>query len=170
MAPGIDPMPPSTTMHTTNTDSMKVNDSGLMNCPRSANVTPAMPPHSAPSENAHSFVRRDVDAARDAAATSSSRIATHARPSRESSSRRMTKTVTRHSSTMTKYQNRSELKTKSPNGVRIDVVLTATAARPGGGTSSPRARQTRRAVGEPEVVVRGTMRTISPNPSVTIAR
>ena len=42
-------------MQTTKTDSMKVNDSGLMNCWTYANVTPAMPPESAPSENAQSF-------------------------------------------------------------------------------------------------------------------
>ena len=52
MAPGIEPIPPMTTIETTKTDSMNVNDSGLTKPWKFAKVMPAMPPHSAPSENA----------------------------------------------------------------------------------------------------------------------
>ena len=64
MAPGIEPIPPMTIVQTTKTDSMNVNDSGLTNCWKFANVRPAMPPHSAPSENAHSLACSDADAHR----------------------------------------------------------------------------------------------------------
>ena len=58
-----------------------------------------MPPQTAPSENAQSLACMMLTPI-DAAATSSSRMAAHERPSRELSSRCTTKMVSMHSSTM----------------------------------------------------------------------
>ena len=45
ITPGMEPMPPSTTMASTMADSMKVKDSGLTNFMRAAKKVPATPPN-----------------------------------------------------------------------------------------------------------------------------
>ena len=89
------PMPPSTTIASTITDSTRMKLSGLMNPWIAENMPPAMPPNDAPIANASSLMLRVLmPIAR--AATSSSRMASHARPMRESCSRMlMTMTTTR---------------------------------------------------------------------------
>ena len=83
------PMPPSTTIASTITDSTSTKLSGLMKPWIAENMPPAMPPNDAPIANARSLMLRVLmPIAR--AATSSSRIASHARPMRESCSRRLT--------------------------------------------------------------------------------
>ena len=84
--PQMLPMPPSTTIASTITDSTRMNDSGLMNPWIAANMPPAMPPNEAPIANASSLMLRVLmPIAR--AAVSSSRMASQARPMRESCSR-----------------------------------------------------------------------------------
>ena len=76
-------------MASTPIDSRKVNDSGLMKTCLAENSTPITPANEAPQAKAMSFMRTsDTPIAR--AASSSSRIASHARPMWESSSRRLT--------------------------------------------------------------------------------
>ena len=79
-------MPPSTTMQSTMIESSSVKLSGLMKPWNDAKRPPATPPKVAPMANARSFMLR-VLMPMAAAASSSSRMATHARPMRESSSR-----------------------------------------------------------------------------------
>ena len=82
------PMPPSTTIDSTITDSTSTKLSGLMKPWIAENMPPAMPPNDAPIANASSFMLRVLmPIAR--AAISSSRIASHARPMRESCRRRL---------------------------------------------------------------------------------
>ena len=70
----------------------KPKSSGKTPCLNEAKKAPATPPKNAPDAYAHVFVRiRGMPIA--AAAISSSRIAIQARPSRESRSRRLQKTV-----------------------------------------------------------------------------
>ncbi len=82
------PMPPSTTIDSTITDSTSTKLSGLMNPCVAAKMPPEMPPNDAPIAKASSFMLRVlIPIAR--AAISSSRIASHARPIREFCSRRL---------------------------------------------------------------------------------
>ena len=82
------PMPPSTTIDSTMIDSTSTKLSGLMKPCIAENMPPAMPPNDAPIANASSLMLRVLmPIAR--AATSSSRIASHARPMREFCSRRL---------------------------------------------------------------------------------
>ena len=83
------PMPPRTTIASTMIDSNRPKLSGLMNCCVAEKTAPAMPPNEAPIANARSLTLR-VLMPIALAATSSSRIASHARPSREFCSRRLT--------------------------------------------------------------------------------
>ncbi len=96
ITPQMLPMPPSTTIASTITDSTSTKLSGLMKPWIAENMPPATPPNDAPIANASSLTLRVLmPIAR--AAISSSRIASHARPMRESCSRRlmtMTTTIT----------------------------------------------------------------------------
>ena len=85
-------MPPSTTMHNTMIDSHNWKLSGLTKPCKLENNPPATPPKVAPMANASSLMLR-VLMPMDWAAISSSRIATQARPMRESSSRMQTNTM-----------------------------------------------------------------------------
>ena len=79
-------MPPSTTIASTMIDSNSPKLSGLTNSCVAEKMPPAMPPNDAPIANARSFTLR-VLMPMALAATSSSRIASQARPSREFCSR-----------------------------------------------------------------------------------
>src|SRR5437667_419486 len=92
-APGIDPMPPRITIERTPIDSRKVNDSGLMKSCLAEKTTPMTPANEAPHAKARSFARTS-GTPMAWAATSSSRMASHARPMCESSSRRLTTMTT----------------------------------------------------------------------------
>ena len=81
--PMLLPMPPSTTIAKTVNETVKPNWSGLTNTSFDALKTPAKPDVVAPSANASSFVVTVLTPLL-AAASSSSRIACHARPRRES--------------------------------------------------------------------------------------
>ena len=88
ITPQILPMPPSTTIDTTMIDSTRMKLSGEMKAWMAENIPPAMPPKLAPMANASSFrLRVLMPIAR--AAISSSRIASHARPTREFCRRRL---------------------------------------------------------------------------------
>ena len=89
IAPGIEPIPPRMTIARTPIDSRNVNDSGLMKTCLAENSTPMTPANDAPQANAMSFMRTS-GTPMALAASSSSRIASHARPMWESSSRRLT--------------------------------------------------------------------------------
>src|SRR5581483_1883962 len=89
ITPQMLPMPPSTTIDTTITDSTSTKLSGEMNAWIAENMPPAMPPKLAPIAKARSFMFR-VLMPMARAAISSSRIASHARPMREFCSRRLT--------------------------------------------------------------------------------
>ena len=88
-APGIEPMPPRITMASTPIDSRNVNDSGLMKTCLAENTTPITPANEAPQAKASSLARTS-GTPMAWAASSSSRMASHARPMCESSSRRLT--------------------------------------------------------------------------------
>ena len=92
------PMPPSTTIASTITDSTSTKLSGLMKPCVAENMPPEMPPNDAPIANASSFMLRVLmPIAR--AAISSSRIASQARPMREFCSRRLMTMTTTSTST-----------------------------------------------------------------------
>ena len=98
MTPHTLPMPPSTTMASTMMLSTRMKLSGLMKPWIALNMPPAMPPNDAPIANASSFTRVVLmPIAR--AAISSSRIASQARPRRESCRRRFTTTTTSSTAT-----------------------------------------------------------------------
>ena len=80
-------------MASTPIDSMKVKDSGLMKTCLAAKSTPTAPAKEAPQAKASSFMRTS-GTPMACAAVWSSRIASHARPMCESSSRRLTRIVT----------------------------------------------------------------------------
>jgi len=80
------PMPPSTTMHSTMMDSIRLKLSGLTKPWNPANSAPDAPPNIAPIANASSFILRVLMPIAPAA-ISSSRIAIQARPMRDLSSR-----------------------------------------------------------------------------------
>src|SRR6266480_4173672 len=82
------PMPPSTTIETTMIDSTSTKLSGEMKACMAENMPPASPPKLAPMAKASSFTLR-VLMPIAAAAISSSRIASQARPIREFCSRRL---------------------------------------------------------------------------------
>src|SRR5262249_1211551 len=90
MAPGIEPMPPRMTMASTPIDSRNVNDSGLMKSCLALKMTPITPAKEAPAANARSFIRTSGTPIAWAA-TSSSRMASQARPTWERSSRWLTR-------------------------------------------------------------------------------
>src|SRR5581483_5843536 len=95
-APGTVPIPPRTTAASRVTDCRKLYDSGEICRPKWASTVPAAPARKAPMAKASSL-SRTVLTPMAAAATSSSRIATQARPMRLSLSRvkaRMTKAIT----------------------------------------------------------------------------
>ena len=75
-------MPPNTTMVSTAIDSIRLKLSGLTKPWKAPNKAPATPPKVAPSAKASSFMLR-VLMPIALAASSSSRIAAHARPMRE---------------------------------------------------------------------------------------
>ena len=77
------PMPPSTTMATIMTDSIRLNDSGDTKPWNAPNMAPATPPNDAPMAKASNFMLR-VLMPMALAAISSSRMAIQARPMRES--------------------------------------------------------------------------------------
>src|SRR5690349_1297778 len=89
ITPQMLPMPPSTTIDTTITDSTRMKLSGEMKPWIAENMPPATPPKLAPIANASSF-RRVVLMPIARAATSSSRIASQARPMRELCRRTLT--------------------------------------------------------------------------------
>src|SRR3970040_1017908 len=76
--PPMLPMPPSTTMHSTMMDSMRLKLSGLTKPWKPANRPPEMPPKVAPMAKASSLMLRVLMPIAEAA-TSSSRIATQGR-------------------------------------------------------------------------------------------
>src|SRR5690606_9741615 len=82
ITPGICPMPPSTTMHNTVMDSVRLKLSGLTKPCMDANMQPAIPPNDAPMAKASSLILR-VLMPIALAAISSSRTASHALPMRE---------------------------------------------------------------------------------------
>ena len=86
-------MPPSTTIATIITDSIRLNDSGETKPWKAANMAPETPPKLAPMPKASSFMLR-VLMPMALAAISSSRMAIQARPTRESCRRWETMTVT----------------------------------------------------------------------------
>ena len=98
---GIEPIPPRMTIARTPMDSMKVKLSGLINTCLAANNTPTAEANDAPTANPSSFIRT-TGTPMAAAASSSSRIAFQARPTRESSSRRVTIIMTQTSSSTRK--------------------------------------------------------------------
>src|SRR5258706_199478 len=92
ITPAMLPIPPSTTIDTTITDSTSTKLSGEMNPWTAANMPPATPPKLAPIAKASSFIEVvSMPIAR--AAVSSSRIASQARPMREFCSRTLTTTI-----------------------------------------------------------------------------
>src|SRR6266478_3314076 len=88
ITPQMLPMPPSTTIETTMIDSTSTKLSGEINACMAENMPPARPPKLAPMAKASSFTLR-VLMPIAAAAISSSRIASQARPMREFCSRRL---------------------------------------------------------------------------------
>src|SRR5690606_11682971 len=99
ITPGILPMPPSTTMHSTAMDSVRLKLSGLTKPCMEANMQPAIPPNDAPMAKASNLMLR-VLMPMALAAISSSRTASQARPIRECCRRAqmMTMTMVRNSS------------------------------------------------------------------------
>ncbi len=83
--PNREPIPPKITMVSTRIEACRLNVCGLKNC-LVAKSTPAKPDTDAPIENASSFIRT-VATPEISAANSSSRIAAHARPTCDRSSR-----------------------------------------------------------------------------------
>ena len=79
-------------MESTPIDSRKVKDSGLMKTCFAENTTPMTPANEAPQAKARSFMRTS-GTPMAWAATSSSRMASQARPMCESSRRRLTSTT-----------------------------------------------------------------------------
>src|SRR5690606_12683399 len=92
ITPGMCPMPPSTTMQSTEIDSIRLKLSGLTKPCIAANRAPAIPPKDAPMAKASSLMLR-VLMPMALAAISSSRMASQARPMRESCSRTHTATT-----------------------------------------------------------------------------
>src|SRR5690606_33560654 len=92
ITPGICPIPPSTTLHNTIMDSVRLKLSGLTKPCMEANMAPATPPKLAPMEKASSLILR-VLMPMALAATSSSRTASQARPMREFCRRAHTTTM-----------------------------------------------------------------------------
>ena len=90
MTPGMLPEPPSTTAARISTESRNGKLSGVMAICLDAKITPAMPPIDAPMAKAQSLNLK-VGTPISSAASSSSRIACQARPTRLRSSRRPTK-------------------------------------------------------------------------------
>src|SRR5579859_2625671 len=93
MTPGMLPEPPSTTEARISTESRNWKLSGVMAICFEANITPAMPPMDAPIPKAHSLNLK-VGTPMSSAASSSSRRACQARPTRLCSSLRPTKMTT----------------------------------------------------------------------------
>lgn len=85
-------MPPSTTAERMSTEKKKRKLSGLMKLARLANNHPANPAVEAPTAKAHSFIRK-LGTPMASAASSSSRMADHARPTRDRPRRTNTKMV-----------------------------------------------------------------------------
>ncbi len=98
-----DPIPPSTTIASTNADSAKVKDSGLTKPWRAANSVPAKPANAALMVKAVSLIRRGLKPS-ERQAISSSRNASHARPSGIRSRRLMTNRLSTTSSNATRYR------------------------------------------------------------------
>src|SRR5689334_13827494 len=92
ITPGMFPMPPRMTMQRMKTEMLKKKSLGNVADLKLAKNAPAMPPKKAPVAYDHVFVRISGTPIA-AAAISSSRIATHARPSFESRRRHEQKTV-----------------------------------------------------------------------------
>ena len=99
-APTIDPqtlpIPPSTTIDRMKIEVSSVKPSGLTKLTLLAWTTPATPAVDAPMAKAHSFILT-VGTPMAAAASSSSRIATQARPMRDRLSRMITPIIRAHS-------------------------------------------------------------------------
>ena len=93
MTPGRLPEPPRTTAESTRIESSSGKLSGVMAMFLAENMTPAPPPIDPPMAKAHSL-KRKVGTPMSAAASSSSRMAAHARPTRLRSRRRATKITT----------------------------------------------------------------------------
>ena len=88
-APAMLPSPPRTTMHKIRNDSQNLNISGERNCDQRAKNAPAKAP--IPAEKAKATVlQRWASTPVEAAASSSSRMASQARPSLEALTRRIT--------------------------------------------------------------------------------
>ena len=107
MTPSLLPWPPSTTAHRNSTELMTLKFVGTTNCTWPAYSAPDIPPMAAPITNAHSLNRK-VGTPITSAASSSSRMATQARPTRDrsrfptNSSTMMIRTIE------TQYQNTPE--------------------------------------------------------------
>ena len=97
ITPGMLPMPPRMIMQRMNTEMLKKKSSGNVADLKLAKNAPATPPKNAPVAYDHVFVRMSGTPIA-AAAISSSRIAIHARPRRESRRRTEQNTVKRTSS------------------------------------------------------------------------
>src|ERR1035437_4881784 len=79
MTPSLLPWPPSTTAHKNNMELMTLKPVGTTNCTCPAYSAPESPPMEAPITNAHNLNLK-VGTPMISAASSSSRMATHARP------------------------------------------------------------------------------------------
>ena len=81
MTPSLLPCPPSTTAHRNSIELMMLKVGGATNCTWPAYSAPDSPPMAAPITNAHSLNRKVLTPI-TSAASSSSRMATQARPTR----------------------------------------------------------------------------------------
>ena len=152
MTPYMLPVPPSTTAAKNKMESCNWKLSGLTKPTLLAYKAPAKPPMAAPIANAHSLNLKVLTPI-SSAASSSSRTAAHARPTRLFSSRVNTK-MTMRMTVNPRYQYGFAFSTENSKGPKL------------GGRAillMPR--------GPPnQSELFAVMRMISPNPSVTIAR
>src|SRR5918912_1706826 len=99
------PTPPRMTIDRMNAEMLNEKSPGKVDCLKLAKYAPATPPKKAPVAYAHVFVRINGTPIA-AAAVSSSRIAIHARPSRESRNRHEQNTVIRTSTSAVQKNSR----------------------------------------------------------------
>ena len=150
------PDPPMTTMATKRKDRLTMNALGSTYCCFEPNSSPARPPRVAPMAKAHSLNLKPATPM-TAAASSSSRIASQARPTRLCSRRRARKMRRMRMASASQYQRSASIVLKNARPSVSGPGGTGTPVMP----AAPLVTSSR---------LRAVMRMISPKPSVTMAR
>src|SRR5436190_7540435 len=119
------PIPPRMTIERMNAEMLNEKSPGNVDCLKLAKYAPATPPKNAPVAYAQVLVRMSGTPIA-AAAVSSSRIAIHARPRRESRNRRLQKIVIATSTSTAQKNRRSDVKNEP------EPVMKLTLPKPGG--------------------------------------